>query len=82
MGIEADSGPDYSAAIWARECSGGGFGLDLFVGCPLLAEPAFVLCSMMEVSVVLCRTLTDNVYPGCSVSGHIFPCFRVYVALL
>ena len=39
-GLEAESGPDYPAAMW--ECSRGGFGLDLFGGCSVLPESAFV----------------------------------------
>ena len=82
VGVEADSGPDYSVAVWAGECSGGGFGLDLFGGCSLLSEFAFVLCSMVEISVVKCGTLTDSVSPGPPVCCHILPGSKVNVALL
>ena len=52
VGIEADSGPDYSCAVWTEECSGGGFGLDQFGGCSLLPESALGLCSMAEVIII------------------------------
>lgn len=62
MSIEADSGPDYSGALWTGECSGGGFGWDLFGGFSLLSLSALVLCSMVEVIIVQCSILMDNVF--------------------
>ena len=79
--MQANSGPDNSGAVWTGECSGG-FGLVLFSGCSLLSESAFSLCSMVEVIVVFCSSLTDKVSPGRPVCCHFLPSFHVNVALL
>ena len=80
--MEADSGPHYFGAVWAGDCSSCGFGLDLLGGGSLLSDSALVVRSMVEVRVVLCGTLTDNVPPGHPVGSHIFPGFQIYVSLL
>ena len=81
--MKADSGRDYSGAMWTGECRGGfGFGLGLFIGFSLLSETALDLCSLAEVIIVLCSTLTDKVPPGRPVCCLVFPGFQVDVAVL
>lgn len=53
----------------------------LMVALPL-SDSALVLCSIMEVIIILCSALTDKVSPGRPVFCHVFPGFKDYVALL
>lgn len=82
MGVEAGPGPNYICAMWAGKCgcSGGGFGLGLLGGCSVLSESALVFWSMAEV-IIQCSALTDTGSLGRPVFCHVFPSFKVYVAL-